>query len=111
MKLLNDLRKRRISTLLNFHPAPANSRTNWPGEPNVQMISLSELLHETRLRVKPVEQRAKVWVLVGGYRGCSKNRGLMDMLQAFRAKFEQTAAKANSYFLKSCINLYHQYVA
>ena len=30
------------------------------GEPNVQMISLSELLHETRLRVKPVEQRAKV---------------------------------------------------
>ena len=44
----------------------ANNGTNWPGEPNVQMISLSELLHETRLRVKPVEQRAKAWVLVGG---------------------------------------------
>lgn len=82
----------------------ANSRTNWPGEPNVQMISLSELLHETRLRVKPVEQRAKVWVLVGGYRSCSKNR--MDRhVAGFSSKVWANCSQGKSYFLQLRLRL------
>ena len=114
MKLPNDIRKRRIYTILNFHPkfdaAPAGKQRN-------QLARWTQCSDDLVVGIAAWdafagETSGAACKGVGSCRGgtgAAARTVWMDMLQAFGAKFEQTAAKANTVISSSSHVSMHQF--